>query len=112
MWCSTSPRLCNGAARARLRWQILVDRLCCCVTAVPCVQKGQSGDAAVRRTLSAMAHWCEHADCLESTADFPTQAALDQHMRSEHDQWLTTPPEPESEPEPEPEEAIPPNSGP
>ena len=47
-----------------------------------------------------MAHWCEHADCLESTADFPTQAALDQHMRSEHDQWLTTPPEPEPEPEP------------
>ena len=48
-----------------------------------------------------MAHWCEHADCLESTADFPTQAALDQHMRSEHDQWLTTPAEPEPEPDSE-----------
>lgn len=36
-----------------------------------------------------MPYWCEHAACLESTQDYPSQAALDLHMQDAHDVWLT-----------------------
>jgi hypothetical protein len=61
-----------------------------------------------------MPYWCEHAACLESVRDYPSQAALDLHMQDDHDVWLTaeaywprqTTPEPEPEPELEPAAAA------